>query len=81
MDGYRNAGNVEAVQHGVSLGLGLVSIASRNENIYEQLKNTLYNNVDSATIGEAAAYSMGLVMLGSADETAIEEMMVHAGDS
>jgi hypothetical protein len=35
MDGYRNAGNVEAVQHGVSLGLGIVSIASKNENIYE----------------------------------------------
>jgi 26S proteasome regulatory subunit N2 len=81
MDGYRNAGNVEAVQHGVSLGLGIVSIASKNENIYEQLKNTLYNNVDSATIGEAAAYSMGLVMLGSADEVAIEEMVQHASDS
>jgi 26S proteasome regulatory subunit N2 len=46
----------------------LVAIASKDENIYEQLKNTLYNNVDSATVGEAAAYGMGLVMLGSADE-------------
>jgi len=45
------------------------------------LKNTLYNNVDSATIGEAAAYSMGLVMLGSADEVAIEEIVQHASDS
>lgn len=56
-------------------------MATKDEGIYDQLKNTLYNNVDSATIGEAAAYSMGLVMLGSADETAIEEMLVHAGDS
>jgi len=56
-------------------------MATKEESIYDQLKNTLYNNVDSACIGEAAAYSMGLVMLGSADETVIEEMLVHAGDS
>ena len=53
-------------------------MATKDENIYEQLRNTLFNNVDSAIIGEAAAYSMGLVMLGSADENAIEEMIQHA---
>jgi len=41
----------------------------------------LFNNADSAVIGEAAGYSLGLVMLGSADETAIEEMITHANDS
>jgi len=65
----------------VSLGLGLVAMATKDEEIYEKLKNTLYGNADSATVGEATAYSMGLVMLGSANETVIEEMLVHAGDS
>lgn len=81
MNGFNNAGNVESVQHGVCLGLGLVAMATKNNEVYEQLKNTLYANADSATIGEAAAYSMGMVMLGSADERAIEEMMTHANDS
>lgn len=41
----------------------------------------MYNNADSAIIGEAAGLGMGLVMLGSADPTAIEEMITHAQDS
>ena len=81
MNGYKNAGQNEAVQHGVSLGLGLVGMATKNNDVYEHLKNTLFANADSATIGEAAAYSMGMVMLGSADERCIEEMLTHANDS
>ena len=56
-------------------------MATKNETIYEELKNVLYNNADSAVIGEAAGLGMGLVMLGSADEKAIEEMITHANDS
>lgn len=56
-------------------------MATKDEIIYEELKNALYNNADSAIIGEAAGYGMGLVMLGSADEKVIEEMMTHANDS
>ena len=56
-------------------------MATKNESIYEELKNALYNNADSAIIGEAAGYGMGLVMLGSADDSAIKEMMTHANDS
>ena len=56
-------------------------MASGDERVYEQLKNVLYNNADSAIIGEAAAYGMGMVMLGSGDERAIEEMTTHAADS
>jgi len=41
----------------------------------------LFNNADSAIIGEAAGYALGLVMLGSSDSTAIEELITHAGDS
>jgi len=80
-DGYINAGSNEAITHGVSLGLGLVAMATKDEEIYEKLKNTLYGNADSATIGEATAYSMGLVMLGSANQNVIEEMVQHASDS
>lgn len=81
LDGYKNSAQNDAVQHGVSLGLGLVAMATKDQNIYEQLQNTLYSNVDSAIIGEAAAYGMGLVMLGSADERAIEDIITHAVDS
>lgn len=41
----------------------------------------LYNNADSAIIGEAAGLGMGLVMLGSADEKVIEEITTHAAES
>ena len=81
MDGFRNSGQNEAIQHGISLGLGLTAMATNNESIYEELKNTLFSNADSAIIGEAAGYGMGLVMLGSANENAIEEMLTHANDS
>lgn len=56
-------------------------MATKNEAIYEELKNTLYNNADSAIIGEAAGYSLGLVMLGSADKDAIAEILDHAKDN
>ena len=71
----------ENVQHGVSLGLGLVGMATKDADLYETLKNTLYNNANSAIMGEAAAFGMGLVMIGSADGDVIEEMITHAADS
>jgi 26S proteasome regulatory subunit N2 len=56
-------------------------MATNDDNVYSQLKDTLFNNADSAIIGEAAAYGMGLVLTGSGNEAAIEEMMSHAADS
>lgn len=56
-------------------------MATHNENVYEELKNALFNNADSAIIGEAAGYGLGLVMLGSGNAGAIEEMITHATDS
>ncbi len=56
-------------------------MATKDPTLYDQLKNTLYNNADKAVIGEAAAVGMGLVMIGSADEDAIQEMISHANDS
>lgn len=38
LDGYRNSGQNESVQHGVSLGLGLVAMATKNIDVYNELK-------------------------------------------
>lgn len=56
-------------------------MATHSEQVYEELRNALFNNADSAIIGEAAGYGLGLVMLGSANQNAIEEMLTHAQDS
>ena len=81
MDGYRSSAHSEPILHGVSLGLGVVGMATRDEQLYEKLKETLYNHANAAVVGEAAAYGMGLVMVGSGDENAIEEMMTQASES
>jgi 26S proteasome regulatory subunit N2 len=69
IEGFRNSGSNENVQHGVCLGLGLVGMATANDTIYEELKNVMFT--DSAIAGEAAALGMGLVMLGTANENCI----------
>lgn len=79
-DGFRNSGQNEAIQHGVSLGLGLVAIATNNTEIYDELKQSLYSNADSAIIGEAAGYGMGLVMIGAANQESIQDFMNHIED-
>lgn len=53
------------------MGLGLVAMATKNIDVYNELKQILYNNADSAIIGEAAGYGMGLVMIGAADQESI----------
>lgn len=52
--------------------------------LYEDLKTTLYT--DSANAGEAAAYAIGLSMLGKGNSTpesrtALEEMIAYAHDT
>ncbi|CAM9665077.1 unnamed protein product, partial [Choristocarpus tenellus] len=79
-----NAGTNETVQHGACLGLGLASMATGDESIYEELKSTL--DTDSANAGEAAAYAIGLLMLGyggstSASRMAIVQMIAYAHDT
>ena len=69
VNAFRNSGNNENIQHGICLGLGLIAMATGDETVYEELKNVLYT--DSAVAGEAAGLAMGLVMLGTANETAI----------
>ena len=47
--------------------------------LYDELRNILFT--DSAVAGEAAAYSMGLVMLGTASEKALDEMLQYAHET
>lgn len=69
----------EVLQHGAALGLGVAGMATEDADIYESLKNVLYN--DSAVAGEAAGLSMGLIMLGSGNDKALEEMLQYAHDT
>jgi len=79
LEQLHNAQSNEVLQHGACLGLGLVSLATADEGIYDELKQTLYT--DTAVAGEAAAYSIGLTMVGSANEQAIQELLTYAHET
>ena len=79
LEALRNAGSNEVVQHGAALGLGIATMASEDEELYDELKGVLFN--DSAVAGEAAALGMGLIMVGSGSQKAIEEMLGYAHDT
>ncbi|KAJ4722975.1 26S proteasome non-ATPase regulatory subunit 1-like [Melia azedarach] len=70
--------NVEVIQHGACLGLGLAALGTADEEIYDDIKNVLYT--DSAVAGEAAGISMGLLMVGTASEKA-GEMLTYAHET
>lgn len=69
---------VEVIQHGACLGLGLASLGTADEDIYEEIKNVLYT--DSAVAGEAAGISMGLLMVGTGSDKA-NEMLTYAHET
>jgi hypothetical protein len=74
----------EVVQHGACLGLGLAALATGREDLYEDLKTTLY--LDNAVAGEAAALSIGLLLLGAGPSSplaqgAITELLSYAHDT
>ncbi|KAI8062416.1 armadillo-type protein [Gongronella butleri] len=71
--------NREVIQHGASLGLGVAGMATDNQDIYNDLKDTLCT--DSAVAGEAAGLAMGLVMLGTGSEQAIDDMLQYAHET
>ncbi|KAF8760836.1 26S proteasome regulatory complex, non-ATPase subcomplex, Rpn2 Psmd1 subunit [Rhizoctonia solani] len=75
----RQAAGGEVVQHGAALGLGIAGMASRSEEAYDELKEVLFT--DSAIASEAAAYAMGLVMLGSGQQKATDEMLAYAHET
>ncbi|XP_050216572.1 26S proteasome non-ATPase regulatory subunit 1 homolog A-like [Mercurialis annua] len=70
--------NVEVIQHGACLGLGLAALGTADEDIYDDIKSALYT--DSAVAGEAAGISMGLLMVGTASEKA-SEMLTYAHET
>lgn len=61
-----------------ALGLSY-DVALTAEDIYGELQQALFQ--DDATVGEAAGYAMGLIMLGSASEKAVEEMLTYARET
>jgi 26S proteasome regulatory subunit N2 len=71
--------NDPIVQHGAALGLGVAALATGDEDIYDELKNMLFQ--DNATSSEAAGYAMGLVMLGQPNERILDEMISYAGET
>mmetsp|Transcript_451 Transcript_451/g.1081 ORF Transcript_451/g.1081 Transcript_451/m.1081 type:complete len:954 (+) Transcript_451:346-3207(+) len=84
LDGAGNQENEtarEALQHGASLGVGLVAMASGDTGLVEKLQNVVYN--DNAVAGEAAALAMGMVMLGGGSKHAdiIADMLGYAHDT
>lgn len=71
--------NDPIVQHGAALGLGVSALGTGDEEIYDELKNLLFQ--DNATSSEAAGYAMGLVMLGKPNERVLDEMISYAGET
>nr|XP_039249968.1 26S proteasome non-ATPase regulatory subunit 1-like [Styela clava] len=69
----------EIVRHGGCLGLGLAAMGTAKHDVYELLKDQLYQ--DDAITGEAAGLAMGLVMLGSKSDQAIEDMVSYAQET
>lgn len=53
--------------------------SDRSLDAYEDLRTVLFN--DSAVAGEACGYAMGLVMLGSGAEKALDEMLQYAHET
>lgn len=78
-DSLRNAGNNEIVQHGACLGLGLSAMASNSMALFETLKGVVMS--ESAVAGEAAGLAMGLVLLGTGNGEAVQEMLAYAHDT
>ncbi|VEU21992.1 DEKNAAC102970 [Brettanomyces naardenensis] len=81
VDNADNADDKDAdiVLHGACLGTGLAGMGLADPQVYEELKAVLY--ADSAVSGQAAAFAMGLVMLGSGNTEAIHDMYTYAQET
>ncbi|XP_034238410.1 26S proteasome non-ATPase regulatory subunit 1 [Thrips palmi] len=69
----------EMVRHGGCLGLGLAAMGTYRQDVYDQLRANLY--LDDAVAGEAAGIAMGMVMLGSKEAQAIQDMVAYAQET
>lgn len=72
-------GGDEVILHGGALGLGIAGMATGSEEIFESLQKVLFS--DSALNGEAVGLAMGLIMLGTGNVKAIEEMVTYAHET
>ena len=77
--GHFRRATEEVVQHGGALGLGVAGMATGDEGIYEDLKEVLFS--DSALNGEAVGIAMGLIMLGTGNIKALENMITYAHET
>ncbi|KAF1964830.1 26S proteasome regulatory complex, non-ATPase subcomplex, Rpn2/Psmd1 subunit [Bimuria novae-zelandiae CBS 107.79] len=69
----------EVIQHGGALGLGVAGMGTGSEDIFDKYKEVLYS--DSAVNGEAVGLAMGLIMLGTGNIKALEDMIQYAHDT
>lgn len=69
----------EVVQHGGALGLGIAGMATGDHDIFDKLKDVLFQ--DSALNGEAVGVAMGLIMLGTGNVKALEDMITYAHET
>ena len=77
LQSLRNATS-EVVQHGACLGIGLATLGTDDEEVFEDLKNVLYT--DSAVAGEAAGIAIGLLAVGTGSDKT-EQMLAYAHDT
>lgn len=66
----------EVLVHGACLGAALAGMRSQNDSLYATLREVLYSDVNIAS--EAAGLAMGMVMLGSQNKVAEEEMLQYS---
>lgn len=73
--------NVDVMQHGASLALGIQLMGSGDRDVYDNLRNVLFT--DSAVAGEAASIAMGLIMIGTLQQNGdlVEELLVYARET
>lgn len=69
----------DVILHGACLGSGVAGMGLNSESLYEALKVVLYS--DSAVSGQAAGLAMGLVMLGSGSQDAVNDMFTYAQET
>ncbi|PHH69855.1 hypothetical protein CDD82_7470 [Ophiocordyceps australis] len=69
----------DVVQHGGALGLGIAGMATGDGDLFENLKRVLFE--DKALNGEAVGLSMGLIMLGTGNVKALEDMITYAHET
>lgn len=61
----------EVVQQGVALRLGVTGMRGKIPEVF----------TDLAAAGEEAGYTMGLVLLGTADAASVDEMLTYAQET